>query len=81
MIDPVAGRAARRGKKTRGPQTSEQTFRETLNASHARLVDGPTAADAYVLRVSPGERDAALATLRRRPDITLAQPIDAGDTH
>ena len=60
------------------PEIRERTMRETLNASHARLVDGPTAADAYVLHVPPAERTAALATLRARPDVVLAEPIDPG---
>jgi hypothetical protein len=59
------------------PETSEQTFREALNASHARLVDGPTAADAYLLRVPAAERAEILTRLRQRPDIELAQPLDA----
>lgn len=58
------------------PDTSERAMRETLNASHARLVDGPTPADAYVLRVPPTERLATLARLRARADIVLAEPID-----
>ena len=62
------------------PDTREQAIRDMLNASHARLVDGPTAADAYLLRVRSSERDTALAKLRRRPDVTLAQPVDAGAT-
>lgn len=60
------------------PDTTERTLRETLNASNARLVDGPTAADAYVLRVPPAERIAALAKLRGRADVVLAEPIDSG---
>jgi len=59
------------------PDTRERELRATLEASHARVVDGPTAADAYVLRVPASQRLAALATLRARPDITLAEPIDA----
>ncbi len=60
------------------PETREQSLRETLKAAHARLVDGPTSADAYVLFVTPAERTRALAILRNRPDVVLAQPIDSG---
>ena len=60
------------------PETQERTMREMLNASHARLVDGPTAADAYVLHVPPAERAAVLASLRARADVVLAEPIDPG---
>ena len=59
------------------PDTTEKDLRETLNASNARLVDGPTAADAYVLHVPPAERVGALARLRGRSDIVLAEPIDS----
>jgi hypothetical protein len=58
------------------PDSSEQAFRTTIDAVGARLVDGPTAAGAYVLAVPDGRREAALATLRKRADIVLAQPID-----
>ncbi len=60
------------------PETREKNLRETIEAGHARLVDGPTAAGAWVLHVPASERAAALATLRGRPDIVLAEPIDAG---
>jgi hypothetical protein len=59
------------------PDTTEKTMREALQASGARLVDGPTQADAYVLRVPADARDAALSTLRGRREIVLAQPVDS----
>jgi anti-sigma factor RsiW len=58
------------------PDTTERQMREALRASNARLVDGPTPADAYVLQMPPSLRAAGLATLRTRRDIVLAQPID-----
>jgi hypothetical protein len=58
------------------PDSPEQAFRTTIDAVGARLVDGPTAAGAYVLAVPDARREAALATLRKRADIVLAQPID-----
>ena len=59
------------------PDAKEQDLRRTLEAVHARLVDGPTAADAYVLAVPGSERATALATLRRGAVIALAEPVDA----
>ena len=60
------------------PDTTEAAMREALRASGARLVDGPTPADAYVLRVPVAQRDAALTSLRARREIVLAQPVDNG---
>lgn len=60
------------------PDTTEKSMREALKASGARLVDGPTPADAYVLSVPAAQREAALANLRSRREIVLAQPVDSG---
>lgn len=62
------------------PDISEQRFRGTLVDSQARLVDGPTAAGAYVLRVPEGQRTAILVRLRQNADVVLAQPIDPAPT-
>jgi hypothetical protein len=59
------------------PEASERNLRETLNASSARLIDGPTSAGTYVLHVPAAKRMVALARLRRDADIVLAEPIDA----
>lgn len=58
------------------PTTSEQELREALRQSSARLVDGPTASDAYILHVAPREREAALSRLRGDTQVVLAEPID-----
>ncbi len=58
------------------PDASERSLRRTLNASGARLVDGPTAAGAYVLHVPAAARALALNRLRGQRDVVLAQPID-----
>jgi hypothetical protein len=58
------------------PDTSEKAMRDMLRATGARLVDGPTSTDAYLLHVAPGVRTAALQTLRRNPAVSLAQPLD-----
>lgn len=62
------------------PETAEADLRGALRLSGARLVDGPTAGDAYVLHVADAERPAALARLRADSHIVLAEPID-GDAH
>ena len=59
------------------PDTSERDIRQALDDNQARLVDGPTAAGAYVLRLPDAARTAALARLRARAGITLAEPIDS----
>lgn len=58
------------------PDTTERQMREALKASEARLTDGPTAANGYVLRVPAARREAALATLRAQPAVVVAEPID-----
>jgi hypothetical protein len=58
------------------PETSERDLRAALLADQARLVDGPTAAGAYVLSVPPARRAAILTTLRQRPGVVMAEPID-----
>ncbi len=58
------------------PSASEQALRQALRQAGARLVDGPTTADAYVLHVEPGRRAEALSRLRANGDVQLAEPID-----
>lgn len=60
------------------PDITERELRRTLSANHARLVDGPTATDAYLLHVPTAERAAVLARLRQAPRIELAEPVDSG---
>ncbi len=61
------------------PEVSERDLRQALRDNHARMVDGPTAADAYLLSVPAGDRDAAVTRLRGDRAIVLAEPVDAGD--
>ena len=58
------------------PQVSEAQLRRTLRAAGARIVDGPTSADAYVVQVPAASRAAVLTRLRRDPGVLLAEPID-----
>jgi anti-sigma factor RsiW len=59
------------------PDTPESGLRQVLRDNHARLVDGPTAADAYLLHVTPAERTAILTHLRDTHAVVLAEPVDA----
>jgi anti-sigma factor RsiW len=60
------------------PDTTERQLRAVLKAGDARIVDGPTAAGGYVLRVPVARKDAALAALRAEDRVVLAEPIEAG---
>ena len=60
------------------PETPEKELREILRANDARLVGGPTEADAYLLHVPATSRVAALARLRRQAQVVLAEPVDSG---
>ena len=60
------------------PDTTEQEMRRILQASDARLTDGPTVTGAYVLALPARQQSAALARLRTEPAVSLAQPLGAG---
>ena len=57
------------------PKTSEDELRRIVRAANARIVDGPTAADAYVLDVPAGDPAAAVQALRAQPAVVLAEPL------
>jgi anti-sigma factor RsiW len=57
------------------PDTTEQQMRVILSAHDARLVDGPTAAGAYVLRIERGSAEDAIRALRQSSQVVLAEPI------
>ncbi len=59
-----------------GPSTSERTIRQLMTSVGASLVEGPTSTGVYILSVASNRRAAALAELRARSDVMLAQPID-----
>jgi len=61
------------------PDVTEGNMRAAFVRSGSRVVDGPTASGAYVLRVDGNRRDTALNQLRATPGIALAEPIDRGD--
>ena len=60
------------------PETSERDIRAALADAGARIVDGPTGADAYVLSVPAAQRASALAKLKARPNVVMAEPVDPG---
>lgn len=60
------------------PDIRESDLRRTLRDSQARLVGGPTAADAYLLHVDAAERALAVEHLRKQSTIVLAEPVDSG---
>jgi hypothetical protein len=59
------------------PDTAERELRRILRASGARVVDGPTVTDAYVLAM-PDASAPVLARLRAEPAVLLAEPLAAG---
>lgn len=59
------------------PETTEGELRAILGAYGLRLVEGPNAAGAWVVRAAPAERANVLAKLRLRREIVLAEPVDA----
>jgi hypothetical protein len=61
------------------PDVTEGAMRAAFIRAGSRVVDGPTASGAYVLRVDGNKRDTALKQLRATPGIALAEPIDRGD--
>lgn len=61
------------------PDVTAGAMRAAFMRAGSRVVDGPTASGAYVLRVDGNRRDAALNQLRATPGIALAEPIDRGD--
>jgi hypothetical protein len=54
---------------------TEAQIRAGLNASGARLVDGPTVTDAYVVRLPRERYEAALAALRAQPAVALVEAL------
>ncbi|MBD8879979.1 zf-HC2 domain-containing protein [Rhodanobacter sp. 7MK24] len=59
------------------PRISEARLRQLLRAGDARIVDGPTAAGAYLLRVPDAHIDAARRMLRDSPEVTMVEGLEA----
>ena len=58
------------------PDATERQIRASLNASGARLVDGPTVTDAYVVSLPRDRYTEALAKLRREPGVALVEALE-----
>lgn len=57
------------------PKITEVEMRRIVRVADARIVDGPTAADAYVLAVAPGQTATALAMFASQRSVLLAAPL------
>jgi anti-sigma factor RsiW len=57
------------------PDTTEQQMRALLATQGARVVDGPTAAGAYLLRIDGRSPADAIRALRQSSEVVLAEPI------
>jgi hypothetical protein len=58
------------------PDATEAQIRRSLNESGARLVDGPTVTDAYVVRLPRDRYTEGLAKLRRQPGVALVEALE-----
>ena len=59
------------------PEATEAQIRHGLKDSGARLVDGPTVSDAYVVRLPREHYAAALDKLRREPGVALVEALES----
>jgi hypothetical protein len=60
--------------------TTESQLRSLLNTNGASLVGGPTATDAYLLRVPAQSRNAVLSRMRADRHVIMAEPIEAASS-
>ena len=63
------------------PTTPESELRRMLRKAGARVADGPTQTNAYVLKVAAGQRVEAVQTLRAEPAVVLVEQLDRAETH
>ncbi len=59
------------------PDATEAQIRHSLQDSGARLVDGPTVSDAYVVRLPREHYAAALDKLRKAPGVALVEALES----
>lgn len=57
------------------PTITESRLRTILQANHARIMDGPTAANGWLLKVPADSLDDALAGLRADDSVELVEPL------
>lgn len=60
------------------PRITEAELRQILRATGARIVDGPTSADGYVLELPVDRQASALEALRAQRAVVLAERWDLG---
>ena len=60
------------------PAVTELDLRRMLHAVGARIVDGPTQANAYLLDVTPGAREQALRALKGDRRVVLVERLGEG---
>lgn len=61
------------------PATTEAELRRVLREADARLVNGPTRSNAYILEIPIAKRQDALRTLRSERAVVLVERLDARD--
>jgi hypothetical protein len=59
------------------PATTEREMRRILQTNGARVIDGPTVTEAYILALPASQANAALGRMRAEPAVTLVQPLSA----
>lgn len=59
------------------PEAPERAIRRALSNAGARLVDGPTVSDAYLIMLPSGDTARQLAILRDDPAVALAESLDS----
>jgi anti-sigma-K factor RskA len=59
------------------PATTEADLRRMLRDIGARLIDGPTRTNAYVLEVPETRREQAVRVLRNERAVVLVEPLDS----
>ena len=60
------------------PEATEADIRHALQHCGARLVDGPTVTDAWVVRLPAADYAQTLASLRAQPAVALAEALETG---
>ncbi len=62
------------------PTTPESELRRMLRNAGARVADGPTQTNAYILKVAAERRGEAVQALRAEPAVVLIEPLDRGES-
>ncbi len=63
------------------PDITEKDLRLVLRKNGARVVDGPTETDAYLLNVAEAGQAQAITQLRSDPAVVLAESLSVGVSH